>query len=199
MSWDCAESALVCFSVAFQWDTSSCLSFHPPNPLSSSGGLCFAAGLSPHRRLHFFFLLPCDIVPFCLFVFFVKESFPSLSFIPNFRGLLSPLTLSKTSTLFLPLPRWFSVVYTHFLHFSVSLVDLNASPPSLHPCFLAFSLRTIWAHLSLLSPFIVCHSLSFHPSFFHLNFSQGDLGRAHQLSSPAPSVPFEISEAPFLS
>lgn len=40
---------------------------------------------------------------------------------------------------------------------------------------------------------------AFHPSFFHLNVSQGDLGRAHLLSILSTSIPSETSEAPFLS
>lgn len=82
------------------------------------------------------------------------------------------------------------------LYFSHAFKYLHSLFPPLFPCF--FREDHFGPPLSLL-PLIGCHSLSFHSSFFHLNFSQGDLGRAHLLSSPSPSIPSETSEAPFLS
>lgn len=81
-------------------------------------------------------------------------------------------------------------------------MDLNTLLPSLHPHLFAFSLRTIQTHI-LSPPFSlsVGPSPSIHPSFFHLNLSQGDLGWAHLLSSlfslSPPPLPPQISEGSF--
>lgn len=84
-----------------------------------------------------------------------------------------------------------ALVCTHF----------SRSSPSLYICFPCFFLQDHPGPPLSLLPLrdSVCHSPSFHPSFFYLNLSQGDLGRAHLLSSPSPSIPCEISEVPFLS
>lgn len=64
--------------------------------------------------------------------------------------------------------------------------------------FCAFFLQTNWTLPYFLPSYWPPHP-TFHPSFFHLNLSQGDLGRAHLLSSLSTSIPSETSEAPFLS
>lgn len=172
----------------FSWDIPLPLSFHPLNPLPSSP--CRAFTTPP--RLHFFFcLLPCDIIHFCLYflrspshIFFLSQiSVGSFLFLRSFTttSTLPLLTLSSVS----PYPGVF-LLYTHT--FSLTLFQYLPSlfPPFL-PCF--FLEDHLDPPLSPL-PFIVCHSLSFHPSFFHLNLSQGDLGRAHLLSFSSPSIPF---------
>ena len=70
-------------------------------------------------------------------------------------------------------------------------LDLSMSPPSLYICFLCYFHQDHSGPPFSLLPLIVCHSPSFHPSFFHLSLSQGDLGRAHLPSSPSPSIPCE--------
>lgn len=75
-------------------------------------------------------------------------------------------------------------------------------PPSISsPSPLCFFLEDHSNPPPLPSLLAVCRSVSFHPSFFHLNLSQGDLGWAHLLSSlfslSPPPLPPQISEASF--
>lgn len=99
------------------------------------------------------------------------------------------------------IPRCIFVVYTRFISYYISMMDLNTSlsPPLFHCFFLEVHLGPPLSLFRL----VVRHRLSFHSSFFHLNLSQGDLSRAYLLSSslslnPLPP-PSEISEASFLS
>lgn len=95
-------------------------------------------------------------------------------------------------------------IFTHSRqHTLISYLDLathlNTFAPSFHPCFHAFSSQTNWTLLYFLPSYWPPAYPVFPPSFFHLYLSQGDLGRAHLLSSLSTSILSETSEAPFLS
>jgi len=121
----------------------------------------FATGPSPHR-------LHVSISSFSQFFHLFLLSQISEGCFP-IRSIGPP-----PSTLFLQYPGVFS-----FLSHSIPGMNLNTTPLEGH----------LNPPLSPL-PLIGCHSLNSHPSFFHLNHSQGDLGGAHLLSAPSPSIPF---------
>lgn len=140
----------------------------------------FAWGLSPHRFLQFFVsFFPCDIITFFVFLessLLTKPIF--FFFFPNFSSHF--FTSSQLSHHLLPISihRYISVF---LLYFHDSMIDSNTFPTLFHPCF--FLEDRLGPPISL-PPLIVCHSFSFHPSFFHLNHSQGDLCGAHLLLFP---------------
>lgn len=114
----------------------------------------------------------------------------------HFRGCIAALSASFGALCYF-------YIFTHSRqHTLISYLDLathlNTFAPSFHPCFRAFSSRTNWALLYFLPSYWPPYP-AFPPSFFHLYLSQGDLGRAHLLSSLSTSIPSETSEAPFLS
>lgn len=104
-------------------------------------------------------------------------------------------------TLF-PFPFVFLLPTTGHTHLSFILYSSDALKYFRYPhpvVSLLFPWGPLGPSLSLFFPLFDCRSLSFHPSFSHLNLSQDDLGRAHLLSSPSASIPPETSVAQFLS
>lgn len=100
-----------------------------------------------------------------------------------------------------------SFFWSYFNHsFKLAHVSLVRGPGNtsdylctvLPSFFCAFSSWTNWTVVYFLSSYWPPHP-AFHPSFFQLNLSLGDLGRAHLLSSLSTPIPSETSEAPFLS
>lgn len=69
---------------------------------------------------------------------------------------------------------FYSLVASHRLHtflsYSISAMHINTSTPSFHPCFLAFSVRTTLAHLSLFFPLLAVILSPFtHHSFISIS------------------------------
>lgn len=170
MSWDCTESALVCFDVAFQFNSSLPLCCGALTTLPCLLLLVFLRSPS-----HLFIPNVCGLLS--LPVFSLTLCWLSQLLFPPPHSLL-PISI----------PICISVVYTCFISNYISMMDLNTSlsPPLLHCFFLEVHLGPT---LSLL-PLVVHHPLSFHSSFFHLSLSQGDVSRAYLLSPPSPSIPF---------
>lgn len=113
------------------------------------------------------------------FVFF-KDLLSGAFAVLRFRGLhflLSPL-LHQFSQ---PPPFFHTQVYICVHGLSISVMDLNTFPPSLHPRFL-FLFLSSFSHVGLLlscPPY--CQSAFTHPAFISIS-PEGDLGRTHLLS-----------------
>lgn len=150
-------------------DISLSPSFQLHNLLFSRGALCF------HKIASSLFLnVPAPLSHYsCLLVFFFLA-------VLRFRGLhflLSPLLHQFPQ----PPPFFHTQVYICVHGLSISVMDLNTFPPSLHPRFL-FLFLSSFSHVGLLlscPPY--CQSAFTHPAFISIS-PQGDLGRTHLLS-----------------
>lgn len=126
-----------------------CPFIHPTLSAAAEG---FAAGISPHRCLHSFFSV-------CFKEFFPSLRAPFSSHSSSFTSLVHPTSTLTPPHFFFPtsIPKCISVVYTRFLSCSITVMDLNTSPPSLHPC--SFLEEHLGPPLSLSPPYCLSFSL----------------------------------------
>lgn len=120
----------------------------------------------------------CSLVTLFLFACFFLFFFLAVLRFRGLHFLLSPLLHQFPQ----PPPFFHTQVYICVHGLSISVMDLNAFPPSLHPRFL-FLFLSSFSHVGLLlscPPY--CQSAFTHPAFISIS-PQGDLGRTHLLRS----------------